>query len=78
MKKRADGRYAVKYDNRFFYGKTAKEAISKRDEYAQQKTMGYNMNRADTAFLDYGLNWVKIYHSECNPNQRRQYETFIY
>ncbi len=34
LTKRADGRYACKYDNRFFYGKTAAEALRKRDEYA--------------------------------------------
>lgn len=78
LKKRADGRYAVKYDGRFFYGKTSAEALRKRDEYAQQKMMGYNMNLTDTTFLEYGLTWVETYHSECNPMQRRQYENFIH
>ena len=33
LNKRADGRYACKFDGRFFYGKSAAEAMRKRDEY---------------------------------------------
>lgn len=77
LTKRADGRYAIKYDGHFFYGKTMAEATRKRDEYMQKKLMGYNLNLADTPFLDYGLAWVETYHSECNPMQRKQYASFI-
>ena len=77
LTKRTDGRYAVKYDGCFFYGKTKTEATRKRDEYMQEKMMGYSPNLADTPFLDYGLTWVETYHSECNPMQRKQYESFI-
>lgn len=78
LTKRADGRYACKYDNRFFYGKTAAEALRKRDEYASQQQQGYNMRLANVTFEEYGMTWLDTYHTECNPTQRRQYENFIH
>ena len=78
LTKRADGRYACKYDNRFFYGKTAAEALRKRDEYALQQQQGYNMRLANATFEEYGMTWLDTYHTECNPMQRRQYENFIH
>jgi len=35
LKKRADGRYTVKFQGKFFYGTTQAEALRKRDEYKQ-------------------------------------------
>lgn len=33
LKKRADGRFACRYQDKFFYGKTQGEALAARDEY---------------------------------------------
>lgn len=77
LTQRADGRYACKYDGRFFYGKSATEALKKRDEYIRERDLGFNPDFADVTFYDYGMKWVDAYRSSCNPSQRRQYETFI-
>lgn len=77
LTKRANGRYACKYDNRFFYGKTTAEALRKRDEYASQQQQGYNMRLADVILEEYGMTWLDTYHTECNRMQR-QYENFIH
>ena len=77
LTKRADGRYACRYDGRFFYGKSTAEAIRRRDEYIREKDKGYNMDLADTVFADYGKTWLDAYRTECNPMQRRQYQRFI-
>ena len=54
LTKRADGRYACKYEGRFFYGKTANEAFRKRDDYVRMQERGYNMGLIDTSFAEYG------------------------
>ena len=37
LNKRADGRYACKYEGQFFYGKTPSEALRKRDDYVRMQ-----------------------------------------
>ena len=77
LNKRADGRYACKFDGRFFYGKSAAEAMRKRDEYIHECEQGFNPHFADITLYEYGMDWLDAYRSKCNPSQRRQYETFI-
>ena len=77
LAQRADGRFACKYDGKFFYGKSAAEALRKRDAYIHERDQGYNVHLADTAFADYCKTWLDAYRCECNPSQRRQYETFL-
>ena len=77
LTKRADGRYACKYDGQFFYGKTPGEALRKRNDYVRMQERGYNMYLIDTSFAEYGETWLDTYRTECNPMQRRQYQNFI-
>ena len=77
LTKRADGRYACKYEGRFFYGKTANEAFRKRDDYVRMQERGYNMGLIDTSFAEYGETWLDTYRTKCNPMQHRQYQSFI-
>ena len=77
LNKRADGRYACKYEGQFFYGKTPSEALRKRDDYVRMQERGYNMYLIDTSFAEYGETWLDTYRTECNPMQRRQYQNFI-
>ncbi len=77
LTKRADGRYACKCDNKFFYGKTAAEALEKRDLYIHQKMMGLNVSMADVTFEEYSQIWLDTYRSACNPMQKKQYANFI-
>lgn len=77
LTKRADGRYACKYEGHFFYGKTANEAFRKRDDYVRMQERGYNMGLIDTSFAEYGETWLDTYRTKCNPMQHRQYQSFI-
>ena len=77
LTKRADGRYALKCDGRFFYGKTVAEATRKRDEYISERDRGYNADTSHVTVLEYGTAWIDAYRSKCNPKQRHQYENFI-
>ena len=77
LNQRADGRYACKYDGRFFYGKSASEALRKRDEYIHELDQGFNADLTDVTVEEYGKDRLDAYRSHCNPSQRRQYETFI-
>lgn len=36
-KQRADGRFVVKYQGKYFYGKTQAEAKEKRDRYKREE-----------------------------------------
>ena len=77
LTKRADGRYACKYEGHFFYGKTANEAFRKRDDYVRMQERGYNMGLIDTSFAEYGETWLDTYRTKCNPMQHQQYQSFI-
>lgn len=56
LKKRADGRYVVKYKNKQFYGKTQAEALRKRDEYKQVLKDGLQLTCPTVAA--YGSAWL--------------------
>lgn len=74
---RSDGRYACKYNGKFFYGKTPEEAKAKRQNYINDLGLGYNPDMSTITFLEYGYDWLDAYRSSCNTKQRRQYENII-
>lgn len=77
LNERKDGRYTSKYDGRFFYGKTQGEALKKRDQYIKEMHLGYDPDLSETTFYEYALTWLDAFRADCNPKQRRQYETMI-
>ena len=77
MKKRADGYYKVKYHDKQFYGRTQAEAMKKRDEYISQEKNGLNHDMDNTVFLDFGLQWVETYHTDCSKPLKKQYENSV-
>ena len=77
LNERTDGRYACKYNGKFFYGKTQEEAKKKRQDYINDLGLGYNPDMSSATFLEYGLYWLDAYRSSCNKKQKRQYENFI-
>lgn len=56
LKKRADGRYRVKYLDRYFYGKTQAEAIRAREEYKQAQRDGLQAHCPSVSA--YALEWL--------------------
>lgn len=77
LTKRADGRYKVSYGAKQFYGKTRAEAIKKRDEYIASENIGLNLDFAEMTFLDYGINWLRVYRTECGVSQQKQYAKMV-
>ena len=75
---RPDGRYACRYNGKYFYGKTPTEAMRKRDQYVKECTLGYNPDFTEVAFLDYALEWLKVYRTECNKKLQNQYRNMIH
>ena len=74
---RQDGRYACKHEDKYFYGKTPAEALKKRDEYIKECTRGYDPDYNQITFIDYGLEWVNVYRTECNKKMQQQYKKMI-
>ena len=74
---RQDGRFKCKYNGKQFYGKTATEALRKRDEFIREETIGFDPDLKEMRFLEYGLAWLDVYRTECNPKQQRQYQKVI-
>ncbi len=56
LKKRADGRYRVKYKDRYFYGTTQAEAIQKRDEYKHAEREG--LRATCPTVSSYSIDWL--------------------
>ncbi len=77
LNERKDGRYACKYNGKFFYGKTQEEAKKKRQDYINDLGLGYNPDMSSVTFLEYGQYWLEAYRSTCNKKQKHQYENII-
>ena len=66
LTQRTDGYFKVKYHDKQFYGKTQAEAMKARDAYKQKEQMGLSHDLEGITFLDYALNWLEIYRSDCS------------
>lgn len=60
-KRRADGRYRVKYQGKEFYGSTQKEAYAKRDEYRRMLEAGIRAEAEGLTVKAYARRWVHTY-----------------
>ena len=76
MKQRADGRYAVKYKGKTFYGKTQKEAKQKLAQYKIDEANGALLAERLT-FRQYSARWLPIYKKNVNTKQYNQYATLL-
>ena len=61
LKKRKDGRYACRYQDKWFYADTSDEAIALRESYVKHLKNGDLYNQTVTVF-EYGVKWLKIAH----------------
>ena len=77
LSKRTDGRYKVNYGSKQFYGKTKAEATRKRDEYVASENARLIHDLSEVSFREYGLNWVKVYRTECGAPQQKQYAGMV-
>lgn len=77
LTQRTDGYFKVKYHDKQFYGKTQAEAMKARDAYKQKEQMGLSHDLEGITFLDYALNWLEIYRSDCSVPLQKQYASMI-
>ena len=70
LKKRKDGRYVCVYKNRYFYGKTAKEAYLKRQEYISNDGKSYTVK-------SYSEEWLPVAKSSVRSKTMDQYKHFL-
>lgn len=62
LKQRADGRYACRYKDQWFYGATEDEALQAREEYKQAEKRG-DFSARRQPFSSYAMDWVSAYKS---------------
>lgn len=74
LKQRADGRYRVKFQDKYFYGATQREAYAARDEYKRALEAGMHEESMGVTLQDYALRWVSTFKSHLSDNQ---YNTHI-
>ena len=77
LTQRTDGYFKVKYHDKQFYGKTQAEAMKARDAYKQKEQMGLSHDLEGITFLDYALNWLEIYRSDCSVPLQKHYASMI-
>lgn len=71
--RRPDGRYRVKYKEKYFYGTTISEAQAKRDEYKKQLTAGIRMEKQGITVFQYANEWLPIYKSNVSDKTYDDY-----
>lgn len=72
LTKRADGRYRVKYKNKYFYGSTSTEAYDARDAYIRQEQEGLQLSRSLTVG-DYAAKWLPIHKASVSDKCYNDY-----
>ncbi len=74
-KKRADGRFRVRYKGKEFYGATQAEANAKRDAYKKELAKGLREEMLGVRFDEYAVQWLETYKTECSKNT---YNAYVY
>lgn len=73
-KKRADGRYHVRYKDKSFYGSTQAEANAKRDAYRRELESGLREQTLGIKFGEYAIQWIETYKDSCS---NRTYNAYV-
>lgn len=73
LKMRPDGRYRVKYKEKYFYGYTQSEAYAARDEYKRMLERGLKVEQAGMSVKAYAAKWVATYKSQVSSNAYNSY-----
>ena len=80
MKARSDGRYACRYKNKFFYGKTPEEAKQQRKEYIKKEQSG-RLLRRELTVREYAVKWLPLYKGgvseKCYNDYAKQLEALF-
>lgn len=61
LKQRSDGRYACKFQGKFFYGATQSEALAARDEYKRMLEAGLRLEAKGETVASYAMRWLPVH-----------------
>ena len=61
LKRRPDGRYACRYQNKWFYGDTQSEALAEREAYKRMLESGLRTEHESVTVHSYALNWLPVH-----------------
>ena len=77
LKQRADGRFACRYRDQWFYGLTEDEALEAREAYKRQERAG-EAARYDPTVQEYAQKWLPLHKSgvsdKCYNDYAKQLE----
>ena len=74
LKMRPDGRYRVKYKEKYFYGYTQSEAYAARDEYKRMLERGLREEQLGISVKAYAAKWVATHKAHVSNNM---YDTHV-
>ena len=72
LKKRADGRYACRYKNKWFMGATEREALEAREEYKRLLQTASPSSETMTV-AQYAAKWLPLYKADCSAKTYNDY-----
>lgn len=75
--RRKDGRYQVKVQNKFFYGKTSAEAERKAAEYRRQMGAGLSIDAHKITVAQYASRWLPLHKSNVSHNTYNSYASIL-
>ena len=77
LKRRADGRFRLRYDGQEFYSKPwaadERECYAQRDEYIRQKQLGQVRTVNGPTVQEYALAWLKRAKTDASDQMQRQH-----
>ena len=77
LTKRADGRFRVKYKDKYFYGSTSAEAKCKRDEYKAAQLFGVRYAPPVETVSSYVARWLPTAKAGVNKRVYNQYADLL-
>ncbi len=77
LKRRPDGRYACRYKEQWFYGKTSEEALTARDDYRYKERAGELDDSLGMRIVDYAPRWLKTTKSQVGVRTYNDYAHYL-
>lgn len=77
LKQRPDGRYACKYQGKWFYGATQSEALAAREAYKRMLENGMKIESGQISVRDYVLRWLPIHKVDIRPGTYNAYAHYL-
>lgn len=77
LKRRADGRYACKYKDKWFYGATQQEALAAREAYKRMLESGLKAESGMVSVSSYAQRWLPIHKVDIRTDTYNAYAHYL-